>query len=116
MGRRAAATYREMHLYHAGMTEGFSEFLAEHRAEHRSAFNRWCLVVGDSLQIVGAVAGVRGRWKLGLPMAAAGLAVATAGHVCDRNVANSFETVRRHPIWNLRGDLAIARDMLRPPP
>jgi hypothetical protein len=101
-----------MRLYDAGMTDGFSEFVAEHRAEHRSAFNRWCLIVGDALQVVGALAGIRGRWKVGLPMVAAGLAVATAGHVRDRNVEKSFEMVRRHPIWNLRGDLAIARDML----
>jgi len=115
IGSSGAATTRGMHLYDAGVTDGFSEFLAEHRAEHRSAFNRWCLVVGDSLQIAGAFAGIRGRWKVGLPMVAAGLAVAMAGHIRDGNVAKSFDVVRRHPVWNLRGDLAIAREVLTSP-
>jgi hypothetical protein len=101
-------------IYDATMTEGYSEFLAEHRAEHGSAFNRWCLVVGDFLQIAGVLAGVRGRWKPGLTMTAAGLAVVVAGHARDGNVPKSLDTARRHPIWNVRGDLAIAKDMLVP--
>jgi len=32
--------------------------------------------------------------------------------VRDGNVAKSLETVRLHPLWNIRGDIAIARDML----
>jgi hypothetical protein len=103
-----------MSLYDASMKDGFSDFLAEHRVEHRSALNRWCLVVGDSLQIVGALTGLRGRWKVGVTMTVAGLAVAVMGHVRDGNVPKSLETARRHPLWTLRGDLAIARDMLRP--
>jgi hypothetical protein len=47
------------------MTEGYSEFLAEHRAEHGSAFNRWCLVVGDFLQISGVLAACAADGKLG---------------------------------------------------
>jgi len=94
------------------MNASFSEFLAEHRAEHRSTFNRWCLIVGDSLQIGGVLAGFRGRWKTGLTMTVAGLAVAVAGHARDGNVPKSLETARLHPVWNVRGDLAIAKDML----
>jgi hypothetical protein len=68
------------------MTDSFAEFLAEHRAEHRSAFNRWCLAVGDG--------------------------VVTARHVVDGNLPKSIETTRLHPLWNIRGDIAIARDLL----
>ena len=45
-------------------------------------------------------------------LTAVGLGVATTGHVRDGNVAKSLETVRLHPLWNIRGDFAIARDML----
>ena len=45
-------------------------------------------------------------------MAAFGLGVATTGHAVDGNVGKSLETVRLHPLWNIRGDIAIARDML----
>ena len=65
-----------------------------------------------SLQIVGMLAGVRRRWKLGLTMTAAGLAVAVVGHVRDGNVPKSLDTARHHPIWNARGDFAIALDLL----
>jgi hypothetical protein len=41
------------------MADSFSEFLADHRAEHRSAFNRWCLTVGDGLQVIGALSAMR---------------------------------------------------------
>jgi hypothetical protein len=60
------------------------------------------------------VAGIRGRWKAGLILNTAGLAVVVAGHARDGNVPKSLETARRHPIWNVRGDLAIAKDMLVP--
>jgi hypothetical protein len=94
------------------VTDGFSEFLSDHRAEHRSAFNRWCLVAGDSLQLIGLLSVLRGRWRRGALLAAVGLGVATAGHARDGNVGKSLETVRLHPLWNVRGDFAIARDML----
>ena len=94
------------------MADAFSEFLDDHRAEHRSAFNRWCLVAGDSLQIIGLLSVLRGRWRRGALLTAVGLGVATTGHVRDGNVAKSLATVRLHPLWNIRGDFAIARDML----
>ena len=94
------------------MADSFSEFLAEHRGEHRTAFNRWCLIAGDSLQVAGALAAVRGHWKSGGVMVAAGFGAVMAGHVRDRNLPTSFQTARRHPMWNIRGDIAIARDVL----
>ena len=94
------------------MPESYAEFLADHRAEHRSAFNRWCLVAGDAIQIAGLVAALRGRWRPAVVLFAIGLGVAAAGHVRDGNVPKSFDTVQRHPLWNMRGDLAIAKDML----
>ena len=94
------------------MRESYAEFLADHRAEHHSGFNRWCLVAGDAIQIAGVVAALRARWRPAAVLFAIGLGVATAGHVRDGNVPKSFDTVQRHPLWNLRGDLAIAKDML----
>jgi hypothetical protein len=94
------------------MHQSYAEFLADHRAEHRSNFNRWCLVVGDVLQIAGVLAALRARWRRAAIVFAVGLGVATAGHVRDGNVPKSFDTVQRHPLRNLRGDLAIAKDVL----
>jgi hypothetical protein len=94
------------------VADAFSEFLDDHRAEHRSAFNQWCLVFGDSLQIIGVLSVLRGRWRGGALLTAVGLGIATTGHVRDGNVAKSLETVRLHPLWNIRGDIAIARDIL----
>src|SRR4051794_40058329 len=94
------------------MYASYAEFLADHRAEHQSDFNRWCLVVGDAIQIAGVVAALRGRWRPAAAMLATGLGVAVAGHVREGNVPRSFHTVQRHPIWNIRGDLAIAKEML----
>jgi hypothetical protein len=94
------------------VADAFSEFLDDHRAEHHSAFNRWCLVAGDSLQIIGLLSVLRGHWRGGALLAAVGLSVATTGHLRDGNVAKSLETARLHPLWNIRGDIAIARGML----
>ena len=95
------------------MHQSYAEFLADHKAEHRSDFNRWCLVVGDALQIAGVLAAFRARWRRAAAIIVAiGLGVTTAGHLRDGNVPKSFDTVQRHPLWNLRGDLAIAKDVL----
>ena len=94
------------------MRDSYAEFLADHRAEHRSAFNRWCLVAGDAIQIAGVVAALRARWRPAAAIFAIGVGVAVAGHVRDGNVPKSFETVQRHPLWNIRGDVAIAKDVL----
>ena len=65
-------------------------------------------IAGDSLQIIGLLSVLRGRWRRGGLLTAVGLGVATTGHVRDGNVAKSLETVRLHPLWNIRGDIAIA--------
>jgi hypothetical protein len=94
------------------VVDTFSEFLEDHRAEHRSAFNRWCLVVGDSLQLIGLLSVLRAHWRGGALLTAVGLSVAATGHMRDGNVAKSLETARLHPLWNIRGDIAIGMDML----
>ena len=97
---------------HQARTRPYAQFLADHKAEHRSDFNRWCLVVGDAPQIAGVIAALRARWSGAAMLFAIGLGVATAGHLREGNVAKSFDTVQRHPLWNLRGDLEIAKDVL----
>jgi hypothetical protein len=69
-------------------------------------------LVGDVLQVIGALSVLRGHWRGGGLTVAVGLGVATAGHVRDGNVTKSFETARLHPLWNVRGDIAIVRDLL----
>src|SRR6478735_3905623 len=68
------------------MAETYSEFLAEHRAEHRSAFNRGTLVVGDAMQLLGAVSLLARRRRFGLTMLTLGLGITAAGHVRDGNL------------------------------
>ena len=84
----------------APMQQSYAEFLADHKAEHRSDLNRWCLVAGDAVQIAGVVAAYEhdGACRI---VFAVGLGVATAGHLRDGNVPKSFNTVQRHPLWNL---------------
>jgi hypothetical protein len=94
------------------MRESYAKFLADHRAEHRSAFNRWCLVAGDAFQIAGVVVALRARWTPAAVIFAIGVGVAVAGHVRDGNVPKSIDTLQRHPLWNILGDLAIAKDVL----
>ena len=94
------------------MTDSFSEFLSEHRGEHRTSFNRGCLVVGNALQIAGLCLSLRGGWRKGGTLAAVGYGVVIAGHLREGNLPRAFETARMHPVWTLRADAAIARDML----
>ena len=94
------------------MRQSYAEFLADHKAEHRSAFNRWCLVAGDAIQIAGVIVALRARWRPAAVLFTIGFGVAIAGHVRDGNVPGSFDTVQRHPLWNLRADLAIAKDVI----
>ena len=62
-GAANRSVQRQSGLQGGGVADTFSEFLDDHRAEHRSAFNRWCLVAGDSLQIIGLLSVLRGRWN-----------------------------------------------------
>ena len=73
---------------HQARTRPYAQFLADHKAEHRSDFNRWCLVVGDALQIAGVIAALRARWSGAAMLFAIGLGVATAGHLREGNVAS----------------------------
>ena len=68
--------------------------------------------MGDALQIAGVLAALRARRSRAAIAFVIGLGVVTVGHLRDGNVPKSFETVQRHPFWNLRGDLAIAKDVL----
>jgi hypothetical protein len=45
-------------------------------------------------------------------MVGVGLGVNAAGHVHDGNFPKALETSGLHPLWTVRGDLAIARDVL----
>src|SRR4051812_39038649 len=94
------------------MADTFSDFLSEHRDEHQTAFNRWCLVLGDLLQVIGAGLATRGHRRKGGTVAAVGYGVVILGHVRERNLPRSFETARLHPMWTIRADAAVARDLL----
>jgi hypothetical protein len=88
------------------------EFQAEHRAEHQSAFNRWCVAVGNPVIILGTAALVMRHWRSGAALAAAGAAVTAVGHVAEGNLPRALRDLARHPLWSVRADLDLARDVL----
>jgi hypothetical protein len=93
-------------------TVTYDEFAAEHRAEHLTPLNRGCVVVGNSLSVVGAASMLLGRWRGGAALAGAGGAILVAGHVAEGNLPRSLRDLARHPIWSTRADLTLARDTI----
>jgi hypothetical protein len=93
------------------------EFVAEHIIEHRSTFNRWCLLIGDMGMVTGALITVLGSGHrfVGVALLLTGLGVASAGHVADRNLARALRDTWEHPMWNVRGDLAVIRGLFGRP-
>jgi hypothetical protein len=91
------------------MSASFEAFLAEHQAEHRTLVNRWCMVAGDALLVGGAIATLLGSKRRAAVIGGAGLAVAVAGHLIDGNVPRALQDTVRHPLWTVRGDVAVAR-------
>jgi hypothetical protein len=66
-----------------GMVASYEEFEAEHHADHLNAFNRWCAVVGNPMQVVGAVVMLLGRRKVGAALTGSGAAITVVGHVVE---------------------------------
>jgi hypothetical protein len=94
--------------------EGFSGFAQLHLAEHRSAFNKWCLIVGDAVLLTGTLVAVSpSRRKLGVALLAAGFSTGVAGHLRDENLTRALGDLIRHPVWTMRGDVMVARATLR---
>ncbi len=91
------------------------DFLDEHLAEHQSAFNRWCVVLGDTLEILGLAAMITGHRRRGAAILATGYALVIGGHIPERNVGRAFQMASAHPIWTVRGDLLVAKELLKPP-
>jgi hypothetical protein len=95
------------------MGESYEEFAAQHRSQHLTPFNRWCAVVGNSLVPVAAVTALTGRLKAGATIFALANTTLAAGHVAEGNFARSTRDLRRHPVWSVRADVAVAAATVR---
>jgi hypothetical protein len=88
----------------------FDDFYPFYLREHSSRVSRRLHVIGTSLAILLAVVAIVMRdWKLlwGVPLA--GYAFAWAGHFFfEKNRPATF----RHPLYSLRGDFTMLRDVL----
>ena len=88
----------------------FDDFYAFYLREHESRVSRRLHVVGTLLAIVfllGAL--VTREWALLWGVPVAGYALAWTGHFFfEKNAPATF----RHPLYSLRGDLTMLRDVL----
>jgi hypothetical protein len=91
----------------------FEEFRDVHRAEHQTAFNRGCVAVGNAVIILSAVPVLRRRWRSGTAAFVVGAAITGVGHAAEGNLPRALRDLERHPIWSVRCDLALARDVIR---
>ena len=88
----------------------FREFYPFYLAEHRNRTSRRLHVIGTLLAMAILVAALASaRWRLLLAVPVAGYALAWIGHYCFEG--NSPATLR-HPLYSLRGDLTMLRDVL----
>ena len=88
----------------------FHDFYPLYLREHSSRVSRRLHVVGTALAIVlalGALLTQQWVWLWGVPVA--GYAPAWTGHFFfEKNAPATF----RHPLYSLRGDLTMLRDVL----
>jgi hypothetical protein len=90
--------------------DGFEEFYRLYLSQHRSRLNRRCHVAGTIAAglLLGTYFATRKRWLL-LAAPASAYALAWFGHfVFERNTPTAFG----HPLYSLRGDLTMARDVV----
>lgn len=92
----------------AGTPASFEEFQAEHRADHQSAFNRWCAAVGNPVYLVGVAALLMRRWRTGAALFIGGTGLTAV----EGNLPSANRALARHPIWAVRADVILARDIL----
>lgn len=88
----------------------FAEFYPFYLAEHANRTSRRLHVTGTLLALLAAAAAVlAASWKLALLAVASGYAFAWVGHFFfERNRPATF----RWPLWSLRGDFTMLRDVL----
>jgi len=88
----------------------FREFYPYYLQEHSNRTSRRLHVVGTSLAILIVLATLLSRyWLLLLTVPVAGYALAWVGHfIFERNAPATF----KHPLYSLRGDLTMLRDVL----
>jgi hypothetical protein len=94
------------------------EFIAEHIVEHRSRFNQWCLLIGDSGMVAGVLIAVlrAGHRFVGVELLLTGFGIAVIGHIAERNLGRALRDFFEHPVWTVRGDLAVIRLLFRRSP
>src|SRR3989442_12559019 len=94
------------------MVPSFGEFQVEHRGEHLTPINRWCVAVGNALIILSAVPLLLRRWRGGTAALLVGGAITAVGHVAEGNLPRAARDLARHPIWSVRADVGLARDII----
>jgi hypothetical protein len=95
---------------HAQAFASFRDFYPFYLHEHRSRTSRRLHVIGTALAIgLLLVALASGKWQLLWCVPVAGYAFAWIGHfIFEHNAPATF----RHPLYSLRGDLTLLRDVL----
>src|SRR5947208_1352791 len=96
----------------AEMFTSFDDFEAHHHDEHLTAFNRGCVVVGNALAILSVVPLLSRRLKGATTAFLAGVAITGVGHAAEGNLLPATRDLARHPIWSVRADVALARDIV----
>jgi hypothetical protein len=94
------------------VTASFDEFRDAHHAEHQTAFNRWCVAVGNAVIILGVVPLLLRRWRSSTTAFLVGAAITGVGHVAEGNLPRALRDLARHPIWSVRADVGLARDVI----
>jgi len=94
------------------MGSSFDEFQAEHRGEHLTAFNRWCVAVDNAVIILSTVPLMSRRWRSGTTAILVGGAITAVGHIAEGNLPRDLRDLARHPIWSVRADVGLAREVI----
>lgn len=95
------------------MPDEFDAFFEEHLKQHKSRFNKWCVVLADSVLMAGELALLSKRLRpLALKLIGAGLGTMVIGHVVDGTVSDALSGFVEHPVWSVRADVKMARSML----
>jgi hypothetical protein len=90
----------------------FDEFRDAHGAEHQTAFNRASVALGNALIIFSTVPLMGRRWRRGAAAFIGGAAITAVGHAAEGNLPRAVRDLARYPIWSVRCDLALARDVI----
>jgi hypothetical protein len=94
------------------VADSFDDFRDAHHAEHQTAFNRGCVAVGNAVILLSTVPLLARRWRSSAAAFLAGTAITVVGHVAEGNLPRAARDLAQHPIWSVRADVGLARDVI----